>query len=135
MSVHHDTASGLWTLTAPHETPGAPVVFADRVHLPLDGRVTALDCATARVLRQTPHRVEFHSDCVSVVPAAGEHLLVPNSHAYMTDGDMISFRCAAGVALDRRATLVRNRLERLQDRPDVRDGFLTGTGLSPDLPP
>ncbi|MFJ9843507.1 PQQ-binding-like beta-propeller repeat protein [Kitasatospora sp. NPDC101155] len=91
MSVRYDATSGLWTLTAPHETLGAPVVFADRVYLPVDGRVTALDRATGRVLWQTPHRVEFHSDCVSAVLAAGEHLVVPNSHAYMTDGDMISF--------------------------------------------
>ncbi|MFE2728435.1 transposase [Kitasatospora sp. NPDC059327] len=41
----------------------------------------------------------------------------------------------ASVALDRLATLVRNRLKRLQYRPDVLDGFLAGTGLSLDLPP
>ncbi|MDH6711498.1 transposase [Kitasatospora sp. MAA19] len=39
------------------------------------------------------------------------------------------------IALDRLATLVRNRLKRLQYRPDVLDGFLAGTGLSLDLPP
>lgn len=41
----------------------------------------------------------------------------------------------ASVALDRLATLVRNRLRRLQYRPDVLDGFLAGTGPSLDLPP
>ncbi|MEV6054319.1 hypothetical protein [Streptomyces sp. NPDC052107] len=41
----------------------------------------------------------------------------------------------SSVALDRLATLVRNRLKRLQYRPDVLDGFLAGTGLSLDLPP
>ncbi|WP_405605327.1 transposase [Streptomyces sp. NBC_01410] len=41
----------------------------------------------------------------------------------------------ASVALDRLVTLVRNRLQRLQYRPDILDGFLTGTGLSLDLPP
>ncbi|QJS99682.1 IS630 family transposase [Streptomyces asoensis] len=41
----------------------------------------------------------------------------------------------AGVALDRLAALVRNRLKRLQYRPDVLDGFLAGTGLAIDLPP
>jgi putative transposase len=41
----------------------------------------------------------------------------------------------ASVALDRLATFVRNRLKRLQDRPDVLDVFLAGTGLSLDLPP
>lgn len=41
----------------------------------------------------------------------------------------------AGVALDRLVTLVRNRLKRLQYRPDILDGFLTGTGLSLGLPP
>ena len=41
----------------------------------------------------------------------------------------------ADVALDRLETLVRNRLKRLQYRPGVLDGFLTGTGLSLDLPP
>ncbi|GAA1939071.1 hypothetical protein GCM10009738_10230 [Kitasatospora viridis] len=91
MSVRHDAASGLWTLTAPRRTLGAPVVFADRVYLPVDGRVTALDRATGRVLWQTPHRVEFQSDHESAVFAAGEHLVVPNSHAYGTDDDMISF--------------------------------------------
>lgn len=40
----------------------------------------------------------------------------------------------ASVALDRLAALVRNRLNRLQYRPDVLDGFLAGTGLSLDLP-
>jgi hypothetical protein len=39
------------------------------------------------------------------------------------------------VALDRLETLVRNRLKRLQYRPDVLDGFFAGTGLSLDLPP
>ncbi len=90
MSVHHDDASGLWTLTAPPRTLGAPVVLADRVCLPVDGRVTALDRSTGRVLWQTPHRVEFHSDFVSAVFAAGEHLVVPSSCTYMTKGDMIS---------------------------------------------
>ncbi|MCL7491508.1 transposase [Streptomyces sp. MCA2] len=41
----------------------------------------------------------------------------------------------AGVALDRLAALVRNRLKRLPYRPDVLDGFLAGTGLAIDLPP
>jgi len=41
----------------------------------------------------------------------------------------------ASVALDRLEALVRNRLKRLQYRPDIPDGFLTGTGLSLDLPP
>ena len=41
----------------------------------------------------------------------------------------------ASVALDRLAALVRNRLKRLQYRPDVLDGFLAGTGLAIDLPP
>ncbi|WP_326623020.1 transposase [Streptomyces decoyicus] len=41
----------------------------------------------------------------------------------------------AGVALDRLAALVRNRLERLPYRPDVLDGFLAGTGLAIGLPP
>ena len=41
----------------------------------------------------------------------------------------------AGVALDRLAALVRNRLKRLQHRPDVLDGFLAGTGLAVALPP
>ncbi|GHI10263.1 DDE endonuclease [Streptomyces cellostaticus] len=46
-----------------------------------------------------------------------------------------SFAYLAGVALGRLETLVRNRLKRLQYRPDVLEGFLTGTGLSLDLPP
>ncbi|MFE9424598.1 PQQ-binding-like beta-propeller repeat protein [Kitasatospora sp. NPDC006697] len=91
MSVRHDAVSGLWTLSAPPGTMGAPVVSADRVYLPVDGRVTALDRATGRVLWQTPHRVEFHSDYVSAVFAVGEHLVVPDALAYMTKGDMISF--------------------------------------------
>ncbi|MEE1781696.1 IS630 family transposase, partial [Streptomyces sp. SP17BM10] len=37
--------------------------------------------------------------------------------------------------LERLAAVVRNRLKRLQYRSDVLDGFLTGTGLSLDLPP
>ncbi|GAA2274185.1 hypothetical protein GCM10010430_70190 [Kitasatospora cystarginea] len=41
----------------------------------------------------------------------------------------------ANVALDRLETLVRNRLKQLQYRSDILDGFLTGTGLSFDLPP
>jgi putative transposase len=41
----------------------------------------------------------------------------------------------AGVALDRLEALVRNRLRRLQYRAGVLDGFLSGTGLSLDLPP
>ncbi|MET8957781.1 transposase [Streptomyces sp. NPDC004533] len=41
----------------------------------------------------------------------------------------------SSVALDRLAALVRNRLKRLQYRPDILDGFVAGTGLSLDLPP
>lgn len=41
----------------------------------------------------------------------------------------------ATVALDRLEILVRNRLKRLQYRPDVLNGFLAGTGLALDLPP
>ena len=41
----------------------------------------------------------------------------------------------ASVALDRLEALVRNRLKRLQYRPDLLDGFVAGTGLSLDLPP
>ncbi|MBP2056782.1 transposase [Streptomyces griseochromogenes] len=36
----------------------------------------------------------------------------------------------AVVALDRLETLVRNRLKRLQYRPDTLDGFIAGTGLT-----
>ncbi|MGW4896001.1 IS630 family transposase [Kitasatospora sp. NPDC004240] len=41
----------------------------------------------------------------------------------------------SSVAVDRLEALVRNRLKRLQYRPDILDGFLAGTGLSLDLPP
>ncbi|MFH8387443.1 transposase [Kitasatospora sp. NPDC018058] len=44
-------------------------------------------------------------------------------------------RSLANLALDRLETLVRNRLKQLPYRPDILDGFLTGTGLSLDLPP
>ncbi|MEV7356912.1 winged helix-turn-helix domain-containing protein [Kitasatospora sp. NPDC091276] len=40
----------------------------------------------------------------------------------------------AVVALDRLETLVRNRLKRLQYRPDTPDGFIAGTGLTLDTP-
>ncbi|MER7780683.1 IS630 family transposase [Streptomyces sp. NPDC096191] len=40
----------------------------------------------------------------------------------------------AVVALDRLETLVRNRLKRLQYRPDVLNGFIAGTGLALDTP-
>ncbi|MFB7209189.1 hypothetical protein [Streptomyces sp. NPDC056255] len=40
----------------------------------------------------------------------------------------------AVVALDRLEVLVRNRLKRLQDRPDTLDGFVAGTGLALDHP-
>ncbi|MEU8712804.1 transposase [Streptomyces sp. NPDC048663] len=39
------------------------------------------------------------------------------------------------MALDRLEALVRNRLKRLQYRPDTLDGFITGTGLILDGPP
>ncbi|MFF4753371.1 transposase [Streptomyces sp. NPDC001270] len=39
------------------------------------------------------------------------------------------------MAFDRIESLVRNRLKRLQYRPHPLDGFVAGTGLSPDLPP
>jgi transposase len=38
------------------------------------------------------------------------------------------------VALDRLEALVRNRLKRLQYRPDTLDGFIAGTGLALDEP-
>ncbi|GGX42010.1 hypothetical protein GCM10010353_66500 [Streptomyces chryseus] len=37
-------------------------------------------------------------------------------------------------ALDRLETLVRNRLKRLQYRPDTLDGFRAGTGFALDAP-
>ncbi|GAA3289663.1 hypothetical protein GCM10020295_02080 [Streptomyces cinereospinus] len=40
----------------------------------------------------------------------------------------------AVIALDRLKTLVRNRLKRLQYRPETLDGFITGTGLALDEP-
>jgi hypothetical protein len=40
----------------------------------------------------------------------------------------------AVVALDRLEALVHNRLKRLQYRPDTLDGFMAGTGLTPDDP-
>ncbi len=40
----------------------------------------------------------------------------------------------AVVALDRLEALVRNRLKRLQYRPDTLDGFIAGTGLTLDAP-
>ncbi|MFE5097538.1 transposase [Streptomyces sp. NPDC056638] len=40
----------------------------------------------------------------------------------------------AVVALDRLEALVRNRLKRLQYRPDTLDGFMAGTGLALDHP-
>ncbi|MER5535381.1 transposase [Streptomyces mirabilis] len=40
----------------------------------------------------------------------------------------------AVVALDRPEALVRNRLKRLQYRPDTLDGFIAGTGLDLDAP-
>jgi hypothetical protein len=40
----------------------------------------------------------------------------------------------AVVALDRLKVLVRNRLKRLQYRPDTLNGFIAVTGLDPDTP-
>nr|WP_244257267.1 transposase [Kitasatospora cineracea] len=40
----------------------------------------------------------------------------------------------AVMALDRLEALVRNRLKRLQYRPDTLDGFIAGTGLTPNPP-
>uniref|UniRef100_A0AAU3ICZ6 Transposase n=1 Tax=Streptomyces sp. NBC_01393 TaxID=2903851 RepID=A0AAU3ICZ6_9ACTN len=40
----------------------------------------------------------------------------------------------AVMALDRLEALVRNRLKRLQYRPHTLDGFITGTGLTLDMP-
>ncbi|SHM75332.1 DDE superfamily endonuclease [Streptomyces yunnanensis] len=40
----------------------------------------------------------------------------------------------AVMALDRLEALVRNRLIRLQYRPDALDGFIAGTGLALDIP-
>lgn len=40
----------------------------------------------------------------------------------------------AVMALDRLEALVRNRLKRLQYRPHTLDGFITGTGLTLDIP-
>lgn len=40
----------------------------------------------------------------------------------------------AVVALEHLETLVRNRLKRLQYRPDVLNGFIAGTGLALDTP-
>ncbi|MFG2335543.1 hypothetical protein [Streptomyces yangpuensis] len=37
----------------------------------------------------------------------------------------------AVMALDRLETLVRNRLKRLQYRPDTRNGFIANAGLVP----
>ncbi|MFD7164752.1 transposase [Streptomyces violascens] len=40
----------------------------------------------------------------------------------------------AVMALGRLEVLVRNRLKRLQYRPEILDGFIAGTGLALDIP-
>lgn len=48
--------------------------------------------------------------------------------------DPLPIHALAVVALDRLEVLVRNRLKRLQYRPDTLDGFIVGTGLTFDDP-
>ncbi|CAN3977599.1 hypothetical protein KPATCC21470_0222 [Kitasatospora purpeofusca] len=58
----------------------------------------------------------------------------PNAVEYLWAHIKHSLAKLASVALDRLTTLVRDRLERLQYRPDVLDDFLAGTvlqGLQP----
>lgn len=69
---------------------------------------------------------------VFVLPAYAPEL---NAVEYLWAHVKHSLANLANVALDRLETLVRNRLKRLQYRPEVLDGFLAGTGLSLDLPP
>ncbi|MEU9617305.1 transposase [Streptomyces sp. NPDC048209] len=69
---------------------------------------------------------------VFILPAYAPEL---NAVEYLWAHVKRSLANLASVALDRLETLVRNRLKRLQYRPDILDGFLTGTGLSLDLPP
>jgi hypothetical protein len=69
---------------------------------------------------------------VFVLPAYAPEL---NAVEYLWAHVTHSLANLASVALDQLETLVRNRLKRLQYRPDILDGFLAGTGLSLDLPP
>ncbi|MEY9997821.1 hypothetical protein ABIE67_009940 [Streptomyces sp. V4I8] len=69
---------------------------------------------------------------VFILPAYAPEL---NAVEYLWAHVKRSLANLSSVALDRLATLVRNRLKRLQYRPDLLDGFLAGTGLALDLPP
>ncbi|MFJ2189735.1 transposase [Kitasatospora sp. NPDC087861] len=69
---------------------------------------------------------------VFILPAYAPEL---NAVEYLWAHVKHSLANLATVALDRLEALVRNRLKRLQYRSDILNGFLTGTGLSLDLPP
>ncbi|MFF2548721.1 transposase [Kitasatospora sp. NPDC058063] len=69
---------------------------------------------------------------VFVLPA---YVPEPNAVEYLWAHVKRSLANLASDALDRLEALVRNLLKRLQYRSDILDGFLTGTGLSLDLPP
>ncbi|MFI9274606.1 transposase [Kitasatospora sp. NPDC052896] len=69
---------------------------------------------------------------VFILPAYAPEL---NAVEYLWAHVKRSLANLSSVALDHLEALVRNRLKRLQYRSDILDGFLTGTGLSLDLPP
>ncbi len=73
-----DPVTGLWTLTAPADTLGRPVVTGDgdAVFLLVGGQPTALDPATGKVRWRAAERLPAREDASPVLRPAGSRLVI-----------------------------------------------------------
>ena len=89
-------------------------------------------CSTFRAhIRTTRSTRDSPKALVLLLPADSPDQLRSSGYVRTSSGSPTNL---AEVALDRLEALVRNRLERLPDRPETLDGFIVGTGLALDQP-
>ncbi|MEV7024285.1 PQQ-binding-like beta-propeller repeat protein [Kitasatospora sp. NPDC093558] len=94
LSVHHDAASQLWTVTAPKDSLGPIAVAEDQVLVPFDGRMTAFDARDGGMLWRSPHRLDGIEFRLSTAFTPTEHhVVVPSSNPGWYGTDPIALTC------------------------------------------
>ncbi|MFF3072089.1 PQQ-binding-like beta-propeller repeat protein [Kitasatospora sp. NPDC057936] len=94
LSVDHDAASGLWTVTAPKDSLG-PIAVADgQVLVPFDGRMTAFDARDGGMLWRSPHPLGGTGlRLATAFTTAGQHVVVPSRNPSPHGTEPIGLTC------------------------------------------
>ncbi|MEU8516138.1 PQQ-binding-like beta-propeller repeat protein [Kitasatospora sp. NPDC048722] len=94
LSVDHDAASGLWTVTAPKDSLG-PIAVADgQVLVPFDGRMTAFDARDGGMLWRSPHPlVGIGFRLATAFTPTGQHVVVPSRNPSPHGTEPIALTC------------------------------------------